>query len=127
MALTKTPQTMISGATVAAGSSAVSAGSVDLSGSIDFGVGYVLTFNASATGYARLEVYADPTASNPSFSVGSYDDPVDSYDIQVDAGHKVSGVVPFTRAFRYGKLKITNSTGQSLTGVSLYAIVQSQA
>jgi hypothetical protein len=129
MALAKTPQTLISNTTITTSTPAVSALSVDLSGAIDFAIGYTISFSASAisTGYARIELYADPTGANPSFSIGSYDDPVDSYDIQVDAGRTVNGVVQMNRSGKYAKVRVVNSSGQSITGVNIYAIVQAQA
>ena len=127
MALTKSRQVLISNATIASGSSLVSSGSVDLSGAIDFGIGYTMAFNASATGDARIELYADPSGANSAFSVGSYDDYVDAWDILKDPGHTVNGFCQFNRAPKYAKVKVINTTGQSLTGVYIYAIVQAQA
>lgn len=126
MALTKNPQTLISNVTIASGSSNTSSGSVDLSGAIDFAIGYTMTFNSSATGGARIELYADPTSANPSFTVGTYDDPFDTADIERDNGHTVSGMVIMNRSAKYVKAKVVNSSGQSLTGVSIYATVQTQ-
>lgn len=129
MALAKTPQTLISNVTITTSTPAVSANSVDLSGAIDLAIGFSMVFSASATttGYVRIELYADPTGSSPTFAVGANDVPVDSYDIAVAAGKTVSGLTPMNKSGKYAKVKVVNASGQSITGVSIYAIVQAQA
>jgi len=129
MALAKTPQTLISNATITTSTPAVSANSVNLSGAIDFSIGFSMAFSASATttGYVRIELYADPTGANAAFSIGANDVAVDSYDIAVAAGKTISGLVQMNRAGKYVKVKVVNASGQSITGVSIYAIVQAQA
>lgn len=126
MAITKTPTTLINNVTVAAGGSSDSTNSLDLSAAIDFSIGYSLAFNASAgTNGARIELYGDPTAANSSFSIGSYDDVIDSWDIAGDAGHTVNGVIPMQKCGKYVKVRIVNlSSSYTITGCSLYGIVQ---
>jgi len=128
MALVKTPTTLISNATLTTSGTNTSASSLDLSGATDFAIGFQATFNASAASGIRIELFADPAAAYPSFAVGSYDDPVDSYDIAVDAGHIVKGVLQFNRSAKYVKVKVTNlSSTYTVTGVYIYGIVQAQS
>ncbi|ALK06158.1 hypothetical protein SAMN02910340_02104 [Methanosarcina thermophila] len=125
MALNKTATQILSGATVAANSSSSASTGVDLSQAVDFGIGYQMTFHASATKGARVELFADPEGASVSFTVGTYADPCDSGDVDVDAGHQVQGFVQMQRAAKFVKAKVRNlDTGQSITGASLWAIVQ---
>lgn len=126
MALSKTPSTLISNQTVTAGNSVSAASSLDLSAAIDFSIGFSLTFGAATTGAARIELYGDPTGANSAFAIGSYDNPVDSYDIPLSASHTVSGVIPFNRSAKYVKARLVNTSNQSITGAYLYGIVQGQ-
>jgi hypothetical protein len=127
MAITKTPTTLVSNQTVSAGGTYTS-GTIDLTSCIDFAIGYTMAFAGSAALGARVEIFADPTGANSGFSVGTYDDHVDSYDIAVDAGHTVNGLAQFNRSAKYIKIRLTNLSGSvSITGVYLYAIVQAQA
>lgn len=126
MALAKTATTLINSVTVAASGVQDSAASLDLSAAIDLAIGYTMTFNASAGTYgARIELFADPTGANSSFSIGTYDDCVDSWDIPGDAGHTVNGLVPMMKCGKYVKARIVNlSTSQTITAATLTGIVQ---
>ena len=125
MALSKTVTPILNSATMAANSSSSASTGVDLSQAVDFGIGYQMTFNASATKGARIDLYADPEGASISFTIGTYADPCDSGDVAVDAGHQVQGFVQMQRAAKYVRAKVTNlDTGQSITGCSLWAIVQ---
>lgn len=124
MALTKTVTKVIDNQTIALSSSYTSTG-VDLSNAVDFAVGYQLTFNASCTLGARIDLFADPDGDSISFTVGTYDDAVDSADIDKDAGHQVNGVVQLNRSAKYVKVRIVNlDTAQSITGASAWTFVQ---
>jgi hypothetical protein len=125
MALSKTVTQILNGATVAANSSSSASTGVDLSEAVDFGIGYQMTFNGSATKGARIDLFADPEGASVSFTVGSYADACDSGDVAVDAGHQVQGFVQMQRAAKYVRAKVVNlDTGQSITGCSLWAQVQ---
>lgn len=125
MALGKTPTLILDNVTIAANTASAASTGVDLGDAVDFGIGYQMTFNASATKGARIDLYADPAGASVSFTVGTYADPCDSGDVQVDAGHQVQGFVQLQRAARYVKAKVVNlDTGQSITGCSLWAQVQ---
>jgi hypothetical protein len=125
MALTKTISTIQSNVTVAANTLGAASTGVDLSGAVDFGIGYKMTFNGSATLGAVIELYADPEGAAVDFTVGAYDDPADAGDVAVDAGHQARGFVPLNRSAKYVKAKVRNlDTGQSITGIYLYATVQ---
>jgi hypothetical protein len=125
MALGKTPTLILNAVTVAANSASSESTGVDLGAAVDFGIGYQMTFNASATKGARIDLYADPAGASVSFTVGGYADPCDSGDVQVDAGHQVQGFVQLQRAARFVKAKVVNlDTGQSITACSLWAQVQ---
>lgn len=125
MALVKTPTTLLNSVTVAASGVQDSAASLDLSAALKLNIGYTLTFNASATAGARIELYTDPTGANSSFSIGTYDDLIDSWDIAVDAGHAVNGSVRMDDSAKYVKVRLRNlDTGQTITGASLYGTIQ---
>jgi hypothetical protein len=125
MALSKTPTLIMNAVTIAANGVSTESTGVDLNDAVDFGIGYQMTFNASATKGARIDLYADPAGAAQTFSIGTYADPCDSGDVQVDAGHQVQGFIQLQRAARYVKCKVTNlDTGQSITGCSLWSIVQ---
>jgi hypothetical protein len=124
MALGKTINPIISNQTVAANSSIPGDG-VDLSSAVDFGIGYQLTFNGSCASGARIDLYADPIGESTSFTIGTYDDPCDSADIEKDPGHTVKGFVQMQRAAKFVKAKIVNlDSTYSITAVSLWAHVQ---
>ena len=128
MALTKTPTTLVNNQTIAANSTYSSTVVIDLSGAIDFYIGYSMSFNASSIAGAKIELFADPTGANASYTISAYDDAVDSYDIAVDAGHTAKGGAPFNRSAKYATVKVTNlSTTQSITACYVYGIVQAQS
>jgi hypothetical protein len=84
-----------------------------------------MTFNGAATKGAQILIYADPEGASATFSVGSYDDPCDSADIDVDAGHQVNGFIPVLREPKYIKAVVKNlDTAQSITGISVWSQVQ---
>lgn|GEM_PF-858237 len=125
MALSKTVTAIISNQTISAASSSPSTG-IDLSGSVDFGIGYQLTFSGTATLGARIDLYADPGGNSITFTVGTHADPCDAGDVALDAGSQVQGFFQMQRAAKYVKAVIVNlDTGQSITAASLWAIVQS--
>jgi len=125
MALSKTPTQILNNVTIAANGTSSESTGVDLNDAVDFGIGYQMTFNASATKGARIDLYADPSGASQSFTIGSYADPCDSGDVQVDAGHQVQGFIQMQRAARYVKCKVVNlDTSYSITGCSLWSIVQ---
>lgn len=125
MALSKTPTQIISNITVSANTASAASTGVDLNNAIDFGIGYQMTFNASATKGARIDLYADPTGASISFTVGSNAAPCDSGDVKLKAGGQVQGFIQMQRAARYVKAKIVNlDTGQSITAASLWSHVQ---
>ena len=125
MALSKTPIIILDNVTVAANSASNPSTGVDLNDAVDFGIGYQMSFNVSATKGARIDLYADPAGASVSFTVGTYANPCDSGDIRVNAGRQVQGFFQMQRAARYVRAKVVNlDTGQSITGCSLWAIVQ---
>ena len=84
-----------------------------------------MTFNASATYGARVELYADPQDASASFSIGTYDTPIDSEDIAVSKGNTVSGNVQMNWAAKYVKVRLVNvDTGYSITAASAWVTVQ---
>lgn len=124
MTLSKTPTLIISNQTVAASGVSDSTG-VDLSQTVDFGIGYQLTFNGSATLGARIDLFADPTGASVTFTIGAHADPCDAGDIALDAGSQVQGFFQMQRAAKYIKARIVNlDTAQSITAASLWSIVQ---
>jgi hypothetical protein len=125
MALSKTPFLILDNVTIAANSASAASTGVDLNDAVDFGIGYQMTFHASATKGARIDLYADPAGASQNFTIGTYADPCDSGDVQVDAGHQVQGFIQMQRAARYVRARVVNlDTGQAITGCSLWAIVQ---
>lgn len=126
MVLSKTPTTMISNQTIIAGGSYTSPASLDLSGAISLEVSFVGTFNAAATAGAKVEMFSDPTSANSNFSVGSKDEPIDAMDIAAAAGYSKSKPAEFKCCSRYVKFKVTNPGTQSITGVYVYALPQTQ-
>lgn len=128
MAISKTPTTLVSNQTIVASGSYSSTVLIDLSGAIDFFIGYSMAFNASSVAGARIELFADPTGANASYTIGAYDDAMDSYDIAVDAGHTAKGGAQFNRSAKYVTVKVTNlSSSQSITACYVYGIVQAQS
>jgi len=125
MALSKTPTTMVSNQTIAAGSTYTSPSSLDLSGAISLEVSFKGTFNASTNAGARVEMFSDPTSANSGFSVGVNDEPIDAMDISHVSGTK-SKPAQFKACSKYVKFKVTNLGNQSLTAVYVYALPQTQ-
>jgi hypothetical protein len=124
MALGKTPVLVIDNQTIGTSASVESSG-IDLSGVVDFGLGFTLTFNAAATLGARIDLYADPAGASASFTVGDYDDPIDSQAIALDAGHTVSGFFQMHRTAKYVKAKLVNlDTAQTITAASAWSQIQ---
>ena len=125
MALSKESTIILNGAAIAANSASPESTGVDLNDAVDFGIGYQMTFHASATKGARIDLYADPAGASQSFTIGTYADPCDSGDVQVDAGHQVQGFIQMQRAPKFVRAKVVNlDSSQSLTNCSLWAIVQ---
>jgi hypothetical protein len=125
MALSKESTIILNGAAIAANSASPESTGVDLNDAVDFGIGYQMTFHTSATKGARIDLYADPAGASQSFTIGTYADPCDSGDVQVDAGHQVQGFIQMQRAPKFVRAKVVNlDSSQSLTNCSLWAIVQ---
>ncbi len=125
LALGKAPTLILDNVTIAANTASSASTGVDLGAAVDFGIGYQMTFNASATKGARIDLFADQAGASASFTVGTYADACDSGDVQVDSGHQVQGFIQLQRAARYVKAKVVNlDTGQSITACSLWAQVQ---
>lgn len=124
MALSKTATKIIDNVTVAASSYSSESTGVDLSDAVDYAVGYQMTFNASAVNGARIDLFADSSGASSSFSIGSYDDPVDSGDVAADAGHTVNGVIQLNRSPKYVKIKVYNLDTVSITACSIWSIPQ---
>lgn len=126
MALDKIPTTMISNVTIVAGGNYISPSSLELSGAISLEVSFKGTFNASTNGGAKVEMFSDPTSANSSFTVGTYDEPLDAMDVAVSAGNTKSKPAQFKCSSKYVKFKVTNLGNQILTGVYVYALPQTQ-
>ena len=124
MALGKTATLISDAITVSATSYGAASDGVDLSSAVDFVIGYQMTFNASATLGARIDLFADPTGATLDFTIGTYADAVDSADIAADAGHQVQGVIQLNRSAKYVKVKVYNLDAVSITSCSLWAIPQ---
>ena len=125
MALTKTSTQVVTSQTITSSSSYTDTTGTDLTTAISCAVGYTMTFNASATAGATIEIYADPDSASQTFTVGTYHDPTDSFEIPVDAGNAVEGMVQINCAPKYIKVRIVNNdTGQSITLANAYVVVQ---
>lgn len=125
MAIATTPTTLINNVTVAASGNQDQATALDVGAGLRLDIGYTMTFNASAAAGARIELYGDPTGANASFSIGTYDNPIDSFEIPVSAGHTVNSVIRLEKAGKYVKARIVNlSSSYSITGASLYGLLQ---
>lgn len=122
MALAKpAPVKVVDNQTISASSSYTDATGSDLSTTISLAIGYEMTFNASATEGATIEVYADPDSASQTFTVGTYHDPTDSFDVDVDAGNKAEGMIQVNCAAKYVKIRVVNNDGsQSITGCSVW-------
>lgn len=126
MALSKTVTTMISNQTIPANGSIVSTNSIDLSAAIDFEIGSIMKFNSSSNAGARVELYSDPSGANVNFSVGVNDEPLDAFDVSLKAGYTKSKSEQMKRCSKYAKVKVVNLGNQSITGVYIRAIIQTQ-
>lgn len=124
MALDKTATNILNAVTVAATSYSSASSGVDLSNAVDFAIGYQMTFAAGSTLGARIDLFGDPEGTALDFTIGSYDDPVDSGDIAADAGHTVKGIIQLNRSPKYVKAKVYNLDSVSITACSLWAIPQ---
>lgn len=115
---------IISAGTASAGSSTDSTG-IDLSSAVGLAIGYSLTFNASATEGATIELYADDEGASQSFTIGTNANALDSHDIAISAGNTVEGVVLMSHIPKYAKARVVNNDSTyDITGVNLYAQVQ---
>jgi hypothetical protein len=124
MAITKSATKIIDAQTAAASSSVDSSG-MDLSSAIDLAVGFEMTFNASATEGATIELYSDEDGVSASFTIGTNQLPTDQYDIEVSAGNTVSGVIPMIRSGIYSKIRVVNEdTSYSITAISVWSQIQ---
>ncbi len=124
MAITKSATKIIDNQTAAASGSVDSSG-IDMSNAIDLAIGFELTFNASATDGARIELYGDSSGASASFTIGANQEPTDEYDVAVSAGNTVSGVIPMIRSPKYAKVRVVNEDGSySITGISVWSQIQ---
>lgn len=124
MAITKSATNIIDNQTAAASGSVESTG-IDLSNAIDLAIGFELTFDASATGGARIELYADPEGASATFTIGANQEPTDEHDVPVSTGNTIEGVVPMVRSPKYCKIRVVNRDADySITGISVWAQVQ---
>jgi len=92
---------------------------VDLSEVINLGIGVLLTFNASATAGATVEVYGAYDGTNYT------SEPLDEYDVELSAGNTVK--VAFLSLVTTEKIKVVvknNDTSQSITGISVWVHTQ---
>lgn len=125
MALSKTPTKVIDNQTIPFSNKVDQATGTDLSSAINLVVGYTMTFHASAASGARIDLYADPAGASASFTIGAYDNPLDSGDIAVSAGHTVWGSFQMNWGAKFVKVRIVNlSTSQSITAASAWVTVQ---
>jgi hypothetical protein len=124
MAITKSATNIIDNQAAAADGNVESSG-FGLSNAIDMAIGYEMTFDASATGDARLELYADPSGSSASFTIGANDVPVDEVDIRHSSGNTVRGLVSMVRSAMYCKVRVVNEDeSYSITGISVWTQIQ---
>jgi hypothetical protein len=124
MALDKTTTLILDSVTVAANTYSAASSYVDLSTAVDFNISYDLTFGAGAVNGARIDLFCDPTGTTPDFTIGTYDDAIDSGDIAADASHRVKGSIQLNRSPKYVKAKVYNLDSSSITACSLYATPQ---
>lgn len=124
MAITKSATKIIDNQTVAASGSVDSDG-FDLSNAIDLAIGFEMTFNASATEGARIELYGDPDGASSSFTIGTNQEATDEYDVAVSAGATISGVIPMIRSMKYAKIRVVNEdSSYSITAISVWSQIQ---
>lgn len=126
MALGKIPVTMVSNQTIIAGGNYISPTSLDLSGAISLEVSFKGAFNSSTNGGAKVEMFSDPSSADQEFVVGAHDEPIDAMDIASAAGYTKSKPAQFKCSSKYVKFKVINLGNQSLTGVYVYALPQTQ-
>jgi len=126
MALTKIPTTLFDNITISGRTSASASATIDLTDAVDLFIGYTLTFDAAADAGATIYLFADPSSSNTSFVVGSYDNEIDKWPIDGDSkkGHTVSGGVRMDHSAKYVKVKVFNHDTVSITGCSIWAAPQ---
>lgn len=125
MALSKTPTKVIENVTIIASNKADQATGTDLSSAVNLVVGFTMTFNASATYGARVDLFADPAGASASFTIGTYDVAMDSCDIAVSKGHTVSGSFQMQWSAKYVKVRIVNlDSVYSITAASAWVTVQ---
>ena len=125
MTLGKTITAVINNVTIAASGNQVSSTSVDLTQAVDFGIAYSLVFNGSASQGCQIQIFAEELNAGSGFTIGTYDNMIDSCDVPISAGHSVFGFFQCNRTPRYVKIKAVNlDTGQSITGFCAYAVVQ---
>jgi hypothetical protein len=128
MAISKTAVKVIDNQTVAFSNKVDQATGTDLSSAINLKVGYTLTFNGSATAGARIDLFADPADASANFTIGAYDNALDSEDILLTAtnkGHQVSGNIQMNWAAKYVKARLVNlDPAQSITGASVWLTPQ---
>lgn len=124
MALNKIGTKILDAVTVAAASYSAASSGVDLSDAVDFAIGYQMTFGTGATLGARIDLFGDPAAGTLDFTIGAYDDPVDSGDVAADATRTVSSVIQLNRSPKYVKAKVYNLDSVAITACSLWAIPQ---
>lgn len=126
MAIGTTPTLLINNVAVTAGGVHDQETVLDVGAGLRLDIGYQMTFNAGAgTSGARIEIYGDPSGANSSFSIGTYDDLIDSFEIPGDAGHTVNGVVPVIKAGKYIKVRIVNlSSSYAITNAFISGLLQ---
>jgi hypothetical protein len=125
MALSKTPTRVIDNQTIGNNNKVDQATGTDLTAAINLKVGYSMTFNASATAGAKVELYADPADASASFSIGTYDVPIDAEDIARSVGHTVNGSVQMNWSAKFVKVRLVNlDPTYSITAASAWITVQ---
>jgi len=124
MALTKIPTTLFDNITISGRVYTSSSESIDLTDAVDLCIGYTMTFDAAADAGATIYLFADPSFSNSSFSVGSYDNEIDKWPIDGNAGHTVSGAVRMDHSAKYVKVKVFNHDTVSITNCSVWVAPQ---
>lgn len=126
MALTKTPTTLFDNITISGNTYTSTSASIDLTDAVDLCIGYTLTFDAGADVGATIYLFADPSFSNSSFVVGSYDYPVDSWPVNGSskAGHTISGNARMDHSAKFVKVRLYNHDNVSITNCSVWIAPQ---
>jgi hypothetical protein len=125
MTIAKTATKIIDNQTVAAAGYKDASPGGDLSSCIALGVGVTLTFDASATKGARVDIFADPAGASASFTIGANDEPYDSADIALNKGNTVSAFLPLSHTPKFAKARIVNEDDSySITACSMWAQIQ---